>query len=225
MYGFSIGRGSFTWATGAWTTVVQTVVLNTPGKQDGAFSLDVNGKRVIEKHGVFYRDVLWPSSRTGKGKTSSSSAETKTSSVEPSTTSAPMMKPTTTKVYDPLGDILGPLLSEITHLIRRGEPTATSDLPSIETGSVVADTGVIMVGPRAEAEALRPTSYNPLPISHKQGDSRGNTPGCDEDEREECYIEDTNSETGEEDGMFIGIQGAAPQRQGDSIGFIGLFFR
>ncbi|KAJ2911457.1 hypothetical protein MD484_g8960, partial [Candolleomyces efflorescens] len=39
-YGFSIGRGSFTWAAGAWTTVVQTVVLNTPGKQDGFFKLE-----------------------------------------------------------------------------------------------------------------------------------------------------------------------------------------
>ena len=31
--------------------------LNTPGKQDGQFTLDVNGERVIERRDVFYRDV------------------------------------------------------------------------------------------------------------------------------------------------------------------------
>jgi len=56
-YGLSIGRGSFKFVRGAWTTVQQSVVLNSPGKQDGSFSLDVNGRRVIERHDVFYRDV------------------------------------------------------------------------------------------------------------------------------------------------------------------------
>lgn len=32
-------------------------MLNTPGEQDGAFTLDVNGERVLDLHGVFYRDV------------------------------------------------------------------------------------------------------------------------------------------------------------------------
>ena len=59
-YGFSIGRGSFQYAAGGWTRVRQTVVLNTPGKQDGGFSLDVNGKRVIDRSDVFYRDVPAP---------------------------------------------------------------------------------------------------------------------------------------------------------------------
>ncbi|KAK0210171.1 hypothetical protein DFS33DRAFT_1370720 [Desarmillaria ectypa] len=55
-YGFSIGRGSFIWARGGWTTVSQTVVLNTPGKTDGCFTLDVNGIRVVDRSDVFYRD-------------------------------------------------------------------------------------------------------------------------------------------------------------------------
>ncbi|KAG1778377.1 hypothetical protein EV702DRAFT_1196372 [Suillus placidus] len=38
-YGLSIGRGSFHYSTGNWTTLRQDVVLNTPGKQDGAFAL------------------------------------------------------------------------------------------------------------------------------------------------------------------------------------------
>ena len=66
-YGFSIGRGSFQYAAGGWTHVRQTVLLNTPGKQDGGFSLDVNGKRVIDRSDVFYRDVP-PSPQTPKAK-------------------------------------------------------------------------------------------------------------------------------------------------------------
>ncbi|KAG6853099.1 hypothetical protein C0991_006902 [Blastosporella zonata] len=57
-YGFSIGRGSFAWGAGAWTTVRQTVTLNTPGKQDGCFTLDVNDERVIDRSDVFYRDSI-----------------------------------------------------------------------------------------------------------------------------------------------------------------------
>ncbi|KAI0713624.1 hypothetical protein C8Q76DRAFT_731980 [Earliella scabrosa] len=56
-YGLSIGRGAFKFAAGKWTHVKQTVVLNTPGKQDGAFTLDVNGERVLDLSGVFYRDA------------------------------------------------------------------------------------------------------------------------------------------------------------------------
>ncbi|KAG6817051.1 hypothetical protein H0H87_000463 [Tephrocybe sp. NHM501043] len=55
-YGLSVGRGSFTWGAGAWTTVRQTVTLNTPGQQDGCFTLDVNGQRVIDRSDIFYRD-------------------------------------------------------------------------------------------------------------------------------------------------------------------------
>ena len=35
----------------------QTVCLNTPGRQDGCFTLDVNDIRVISRHDIFYRDV------------------------------------------------------------------------------------------------------------------------------------------------------------------------
>ncbi|PFH53568.1 polysaccharide lyase family 14 protein [Amanita thiersii Skay4041] len=56
-YGFSVGRGSFRWAAGGWTTVTQTVGLNTPGMQDGTFTLDVNGSRVIDRHDIFYRNA------------------------------------------------------------------------------------------------------------------------------------------------------------------------
>jgi hypothetical protein len=55
-YGFSIARGSFAFSKGAWTHVSQTVVLNCPGVQDGSFLLEVNGKVVINRTDVFYRD-------------------------------------------------------------------------------------------------------------------------------------------------------------------------
>ncbi|KAI5118330.1 hypothetical protein M0805_006612 [Coniferiporia weirii] len=56
-YGLSVGRGSFNFAPGAWTHVRQTVSLNTPGKQDGGFSLEVDGKLTIHRNDVFYRGV------------------------------------------------------------------------------------------------------------------------------------------------------------------------
>ncbi|KAJ7597584.1 hypothetical protein C8J56DRAFT_323412 [Mycena floridula] len=56
-YGLSIGRCSFTWASGAWTEVSQMVRLNTPGKQDGWFILVVQGVTVIDRRDVNYRDA------------------------------------------------------------------------------------------------------------------------------------------------------------------------
>ncbi|KAG9102849.1 hypothetical protein FRC06_000963 [Ceratobasidium sp. 370] len=56
-YGLSIGRGSFKFTPGQWTHVSQTVVLNTPGRQDGYFTLDVNGKRVLNLQGLYYRQM------------------------------------------------------------------------------------------------------------------------------------------------------------------------
>ncbi|KAG8967264.1 hypothetical protein FRC05_002110 [Tulasnella sp. 425] len=55
-YGLSIGRGSFKFAPGRWTNVRQTVVLNTPGKPDGTFILEVNGARVLDVQGLYYRE-------------------------------------------------------------------------------------------------------------------------------------------------------------------------
>jgi len=56
-YGLSIGRGSFLFALGSWTRLRQTVVLNTPGVQDGVFRLEVNGRVALDLPDVLYRDV------------------------------------------------------------------------------------------------------------------------------------------------------------------------
>ncbi|KAJ7063641.1 hypothetical protein C8F01DRAFT_85895 [Mycena amicta] len=95
-YGFSIGRGSFSWATGMWTHVAQTVTLNTPGEQDGVFTLVVNGKQVIHREDICYRDLPPNSSPTQ---------------------SPPAPSPTTSSTDGGLGGILGPILGGVGGLI------------------------------------------------------------------------------------------------------------
>ncbi|KAF8437533.1 hypothetical protein L210DRAFT_3647248 [Boletus edulis BED1] len=55
-YGFSIGRGAFNFTAGDWTRLSQNVVLNTPGQNDGGFTLEVDGRPVIQRTDVFYRN-------------------------------------------------------------------------------------------------------------------------------------------------------------------------
>ncbi|KAJ7700859.1 hypothetical protein B0H17DRAFT_1046864 [Mycena rosella] len=55
-YGASVGRGSFTFPTGQWTTVSQRVQLNDVGQANGAMQLWVNGKSVIDVSGIILRD-------------------------------------------------------------------------------------------------------------------------------------------------------------------------
>ncbi|KAF9480890.1 polysaccharide lyase family 14 protein [Pholiota conissans] len=75
-YGLSIGRGSFKWAAGSWTNIRQTISLNTPGEQDGSFTLDVNGQRKIDRNDVFYREDL--GSRKSHAKTTHAPPKTTT---------------------------------------------------------------------------------------------------------------------------------------------------
>ncbi|KAG6876528.1 hypothetical protein C0992_012529 [Termitomyces sp. T32_za158] len=55
-YGASIGRGSFKFADGAWTTVTERVRLNDVGKANGELELFVNGKSIINLDGLILRD-------------------------------------------------------------------------------------------------------------------------------------------------------------------------
>ncbi|KAJ7272032.1 hypothetical protein B0H12DRAFT_1008536 [Mycena haematopus] len=55
-YGASVGRGSFTFPTGAWTTVSQRVKLNDVGQANGELQLWVNGKSVIDVSNLILRD-------------------------------------------------------------------------------------------------------------------------------------------------------------------------
>lgn len=54
-YGASLGRGSFSFKSGSWTTIRQDVWLNAPGKSDGGFNLYANGKLVLHSDEIFYR--------------------------------------------------------------------------------------------------------------------------------------------------------------------------
>lgn len=65
-YGLSIGRGSFNFNAGSWTHLKQTVTLNRPGKPDGYFALDVDGKRVIERSDIYYRGMPAPTKTVKK---------------------------------------------------------------------------------------------------------------------------------------------------------------
>ena len=56
VYGASVGRGSFTWKTGARTTVSQRVKLNDVGKANGELQLFVDGKSVVNVGGLVLRN-------------------------------------------------------------------------------------------------------------------------------------------------------------------------
>ncbi|TFK66794.1 hypothetical protein BDN72DRAFT_130294 [Pluteus cervinus] len=103
-YGTSVGRGSFTFARGKWTCVQQTVTLNTPGKQDGHFTLDVNGKRVIERHDILYRSKT--PSTDDDDDSDQSGEEPPPQTVEPTSstnTSSPSPTPATNQTGDSTG--------------------------------------------------------------------------------------------------------------------------
>ncbi|XJO78321.1 hypothetical protein BDV3_002783 [Batrachochytrium dendrobatidis] len=53
-YGTSIGRGSWTFPTGEWVTVSQTITLNTVGVADGSITVKVNGRTAIQ-----FNEIVW----------------------------------------------------------------------------------------------------------------------------------------------------------------------
>ncbi|KJA21065.1 polysaccharide lyase family 14 protein [Hypholoma sublateritium FD-334 SS-4] len=55
-YGASVGRGSFKFATGAWTTISERVRLNDVGQANGELELFANGVSVISVTGLILRD-------------------------------------------------------------------------------------------------------------------------------------------------------------------------
>ncbi|MCU1620964.1 MAG: hypothetical protein JWR41_2970 [Modestobacter sp.] len=55
--GTSLGRGDWTWPRGRWLCVEQQVVLNTPGKDDGAVTVWLDGKQVYADDQLMYRTV------------------------------------------------------------------------------------------------------------------------------------------------------------------------
>ncbi|MBW0460811.1 hypothetical protein O181_000526 [Austropuccinia psidii MF-1] len=55
-YGFSLGRGAWTFQRGAWTNVRQDIWLNTDGKKNGRFAIWINGNLTMSGNDVYYRN-------------------------------------------------------------------------------------------------------------------------------------------------------------------------
>ncbi|KII89387.1 polysaccharide lyase family 14 protein [Plicaturopsis crispa FD-325 SS-3] len=55
-YGASVGRGSYSFTPGSWTTVSQRVKLNDAGQANGEIELFVGGKSVVNVDGLILRD-------------------------------------------------------------------------------------------------------------------------------------------------------------------------
>ncbi|KAH9057016.1 hypothetical protein EDB83DRAFT_2292791 [Lactarius deliciosus] len=105
-YGLSIGRGSFRFELGSWTHLRQTVVLNTPGYQDGVFLLEVNGRVALDLSDVFYRDVQ----------------KSSTTPEDPDSGPAPVV-PDPTAPPDVGDGLLGPLLGDLLGLVLEDDGT------------------------------------------------------------------------------------------------------
>ncbi|CAO3622235.1 unnamed protein product [Cunninghamella echinulata] len=54
-YGYSLGRGSWKFKTGAWNKLQQKVVLNTPGKKNGVVTVFLNGRKVYQQKNLVLR--------------------------------------------------------------------------------------------------------------------------------------------------------------------------
>ncbi|KAI0692312.1 hypothetical protein C8T65DRAFT_77669 [Cerioporus squamosus] len=54
-YGFSVGRGAWTFTPGKWTRVLEVVRVNTLGKEDGEIRVYIDGKLVILATGLILR--------------------------------------------------------------------------------------------------------------------------------------------------------------------------
>ncbi|KAF8550910.1 hypothetical protein OG21DRAFT_1478362 [Imleria badia] len=89
-YGFSIGRGAFNFTAGDWTHLAQNVVLNTPGQNDGGFTLLVDGWPMITRTDIFYRDVVQLANRKNDKSTPKAAVI-----VDPPTTTARRVTPIT----------------------------------------------------------------------------------------------------------------------------------
>ncbi len=57
IYGWSIGRGEFSFPKGQWTRIDLTVHTNTVGKADGSVQVALDGKQVFERKEIVYRTI------------------------------------------------------------------------------------------------------------------------------------------------------------------------
>ena len=65
-YGYSFGRGLFSWKTNAWNTITQTIHLNTVGKRDGTVTIEFDGRTVFTMKSLLYRDTDFTAAGIGE---------------------------------------------------------------------------------------------------------------------------------------------------------------
>jgi len=55
VYGTSVGRGTFTWKRGAWTSISQRIKLNDVGEKNGEFQVWADGVSIMNISGLVFR--------------------------------------------------------------------------------------------------------------------------------------------------------------------------
>ena len=55
-YGFSVGRGAWSFTAGTWHAVAQRVKMNNVGKANGEVEVYIDGQTVIHARGLILRD-------------------------------------------------------------------------------------------------------------------------------------------------------------------------
>jgi hypothetical protein len=65
-YGYSVGRGKFTWATGQWNTVTQILQLNTVGQLDGVITEQYAGSTAFSLGQLVFRQSNYGVAGIGK---------------------------------------------------------------------------------------------------------------------------------------------------------------
>jgi len=59
-FGWSLNKGAWTFQTGVWTEVSETVRLNDVGQRNGVLSIKINGREVIRYDIIVYRIPAYP---------------------------------------------------------------------------------------------------------------------------------------------------------------------
>jgi hypothetical protein len=65
-YGYSVGRGTYDWATGSWNTITQVLQLNTVGQQDGSITEKYGGSTVFSLDQLVFRQSNYGVAGIGK---------------------------------------------------------------------------------------------------------------------------------------------------------------
>lgn len=65
-YGYSVGRGTFSWQTGSWNTITQILQLNTVGSQDGSITEEYAGSTVYNLSQILFRQQDYGVAGIGK---------------------------------------------------------------------------------------------------------------------------------------------------------------